>query len=149
MHSTDMYINGSINPEQSLFVELSKDTSLNTISNSSSLDRLGKRYSSCRSNYVGYSRNNKLNPVESFRTGKKVTIDYLSQYNQRLKRNDEVINDLSPLYHLEVQQAQKLRTELNLKRKKIIEKGNSCSDLRVISDLVLACDCFGRMVVFI
>ena len=145
-----MYINGSTNitPEHSMICQFSKDTSMNTISYSGSLDKLNKKYSSCRLSYVPYKKKKpyRLKPVDIHRSSKKVTIDYLQDYNQQNKAFEPIIPEYSAEYHNEMKDCQQSRCELIPTREKLTNKLLNIPELESFPDLLISADSFGKMV---
>lgn len=142
MHSSDMYINGSTSatPERSIQLNTLKE------SNSYSLDRLPKRFSSCRANYAGYSRRSQAfvqRPV------KKPTINYLQDYNSRLKRSEIEAPEHSAQYFQELSNAQESQKELKKERENILKRIRKIDELSGTNDLIYALDMYGKMVIFI
>jgi hypothetical protein len=152
MHSTDSYINGSANitPDQSLLYQLPKEISLYSLNSSNSIDKLGKRYSSCRAAYSGYNKKpRKVLNVESYRQNKKITVDYLHEYNQRIKRVDFYTEENSAQYHIEIAKAIQIRNELIPNRKRLLEKLDKDIGVDFLREIILGIDAFGKLVLFI
>lgn len=81
-----------------------------------------------------------------FRSGKKITINYLQEYNHRLKRSEPETQEFSAQYHLEISNAQELRTELAQERNKILDKIQAYPEIGLFNDVICAADIYGRMV---